>query len=538
MRLVLGIGRPAHKGQIIAHVLTAPKKGEDDAVSVAVEKAADAVLLFLTEGPTRVMNEVNRKGPPGDWSSSSRSTGLFLNASFRGGPGSLPPSRAGPIPWRCFAHFARSAMRVVCISRYARSITAYGTAEETASEVKSVRDLCVRLAVSHVVRNVTPGECADRARALHQGIEETARDMRHGLLRQAAADIDAQVIALGHTEDDAVETLLMRVLAGADVDGFRGIPLRRGPFIRPLLRCTRAEVVAYLRSLDQPWREDPSNADTRFLRNRVRHSLVPLLEEKFPGYRVGLLSLSRKLTLAADLVIGEAARLSWKRTGQGFSLPADEFFAISPSVRARSLLDLYDRMKSEGSLRRLPWRFLEPALGDSSPSGRGSLIRGHGVTLFLRAGRVFWERDIARRGKKGYFIEVSATGDVAIQGAGMHLRVERGPGSATETVGGLSILSREVKPPLVLRSHRRGDEILLDAGPVSVNDIMAGWKIPAPEREMIPLLVDRRGVLAVLGGALGYGTRARADALAAGRGDEERMVVRMECDMEEGREQQ
>ena len=66
MRIVLGIGRPAHKGQIIAHVLTAPKRGEDDSVSQAVEKAADAVLLFLAEGPTRVMNEVNRKGPSGD----------------------------------------------------------------------------------------------------------------------------------------------------------------------------------------------------------------------------------------------------------------------------------------------------------------------------------------------------------------------------------------------------------------------------------------------------------------------------------------
>jgi PTH1 family peptidyl-tRNA hydrolase len=66
MRLVLGIGRPTHKGQIIAHVLTAPRKGEDDAVGQAVQKAADAVLLYLADGPTRVMNEVNRKGPPGE----------------------------------------------------------------------------------------------------------------------------------------------------------------------------------------------------------------------------------------------------------------------------------------------------------------------------------------------------------------------------------------------------------------------------------------------------------------------------------------
>jgi peptidyl-tRNA hydrolase, PTH1 family len=63
-RLVLGIGRPTHKGQVIAHVLTAPRKGEDEGLQEAVEKASAAVLLYATDGPTRVMNEVNRRGSP------------------------------------------------------------------------------------------------------------------------------------------------------------------------------------------------------------------------------------------------------------------------------------------------------------------------------------------------------------------------------------------------------------------------------------------------------------------------------------------
>ena len=63
-RIVLGIGRPAHKGEVVAHVLTAPKKQDEESMREAVEKAADAVLLFVTEGPTKVMNEVNRRGSP------------------------------------------------------------------------------------------------------------------------------------------------------------------------------------------------------------------------------------------------------------------------------------------------------------------------------------------------------------------------------------------------------------------------------------------------------------------------------------------
>jgi len=63
-RIVLGIGRPGHKGEVIAHVLGAPRKGEEELLDLAVETAARAVLLFLTDGPGRVMNEVNRREPP------------------------------------------------------------------------------------------------------------------------------------------------------------------------------------------------------------------------------------------------------------------------------------------------------------------------------------------------------------------------------------------------------------------------------------------------------------------------------------------
>ncbi|HEY9593282.1 MAG TPA: tRNA lysidine(34) synthetase TilS, partial [Spirochaetia bacterium] len=174
--------------------------------------------------------------------------------------------------------------------------------EESAADVRFVEELCRALGVELSVRRIPSGECARRARERHASLEEAARDMRHALLRAVAEEEGATIIALGHTEDDDIETLLMRVLSGADVEGLRGIAPRRGPFLRPLLRCSRAEVIAYLRSLGQPWREDATNADTSFLRNRVRRDLVPLLESEFPGFKAGLRALSRKASIAADLV--------------------------------------------------------------------------------------------------------------------------------------------------------------------------------------------------------------------------------------------
>ena len=407
---------------------------------------------------------------------------------------------------------------------------------ECDADVRFVEALCASLGIPLSVRRVAPGECAARARERRASLEETARDFRLSLLREEATAAGADAIALGHTEDDAVETLLMRVLGGADVEGLRGMTLRRGPFVRPLLRCRRDEVIAYLVSLGQEWRVDATNDDRGFLRNRIRHALVPVLEREFPGYRAGLLLLSRRASLAADLVAGAARGMRWTRERGEFSIPIREFLAAEPAARSFSLLRAYDLVKPAGAPRRLPTRFLDAVVRASALPGAGVLARAHGMVLRTGSGRLSWGPDIARQGKKGYFMEVSATGDIAVRGAGVRLRVQPGREAAPATAGVLTLPACDVKPPLVLRSRRAGDVIALPEGVVSVSGLLAGWKVPARERDRVPILADRDGVLAVLGGALGYRNRTRAGAPSAGSAD--RMVICMERDMEEGREQQ
>jgi tRNA(Ile)-lysidine synthase len=120
--------------------------------------------------------------------------------------------------------------------------------------------------------------------------EDAARRARHELFTSVAARTSINKLALAHTADDQVETFLLRLLRGAGVPGLVGIwPERRiGELrvIRPLLGVRRAEVLDYLRERKLTWREDASNADTRFTRNRVRHELLPFLEREFnPGIR-------------------------------------------------------------------------------------------------------------------------------------------------------------------------------------------------------------------------------------------------------------
>lgn len=408
-------------------------------------------------------------------------------------------------------------------------------APETTGDTSFLQGLCNQLAVPLATGRISPGRCAAQARDERRSLEEVARELRYGILREEADRAGARDIVLGHTRDDLLETLLMRIFQGSDPEGLRGPGVRSGRLVRPLLSCTRDDVTAYLADIGQGWREDPTNQDERFLRNSVRHTLVPALETSVPGWRTGLLALSRKLGLAHEVVQSLAEQLPWTAEAGGFTVGRGDFASALPAVRARSLLTLYDRFRAPASPRRLPWRFLTPVLQEALPPR--IFLRGHGVALVERSGRLRWGPDIASRGEKGYFIEVPASGIISAGETGMRVLVTRCAAGSAAARSGTTLLEENVVPPLVLRSRRKGDEVLLSGGATSVKELLDGWGVPEPERDDVPLLADRRGVLAVLGSALGYTSQAREGAIAGDREDCTRIIVRIEGDREEGREQ-
>lgn len=135
---------------------------------------------------------------------------------------------------------------------------------------------------------VTIGERDVPALAREEGrsLEEAAREARYRFLREVA---HGQPIAVAHHADDQVETLLLHLLRGGGLTGMVGMQPRQQDIIRPLLAVTHAETVAYCRSHGLTPLEDASNVDPRFLRNRVRHELLPLLTSLNPGIRATLL---------------------------------------------------------------------------------------------------------------------------------------------------------------------------------------------------------------------------------------------------------
>jgi tRNA(Ile)-lysidine synthase len=111
--------------------------------------------------------------------------------------------------------------------------------------------------------------------------EDAARRLRYGCLRAMARQRGADRIAIAHTADDQAETILMRLLRGAGLRGLAGIPPRRGAIIRPLIRVQRRDILAFLHTHHIPFREDPSNQQRQYLRNRLRLDLMPHLRQQY-----------------------------------------------------------------------------------------------------------------------------------------------------------------------------------------------------------------------------------------------------------------
>ena len=162
-------------------------------------------------------------------------------------------------------------LHAVCQSLTVIHINHHWRGAESDGDAEFVRDLAAGLSLPCVVADADPGVTGNR--------EEAARDARRAVFRRLMAEGAVSRVALAHTRNDQAETVLFRLLRGAYTTGLAGMrPVTRDGLVRPLLFVTRAEVEAWLQARGYRWREDSSNQDPQFARNRIRHHLLPRLE--------------------------------------------------------------------------------------------------------------------------------------------------------------------------------------------------------------------------------------------------------------------
>ncbi len=262
---------------------------------------------------------------------------------------------------------------------------------DSAADEAHVRALAAELGLPYVsaAENV-----AAHAQAARLSVEEAARELRYRFLFQAARQAGAQAVATGHTADDQAETVLMHFLRGAGLAGLKGMPPRSFlpvfdetiALVRPLLDWTRAETEAYCQKHALLYRIDASNADTAYLRNQLRHELLPQLTKYNPQIRHTLAKTAQALQGDAQL-LAELVDLAWEKAiyaaGNGFlAFDRIELNAMSLALRRNLLRKAAFTLKP--ALRDVDFAALERAAHLKAMDVAGGLkIRVEGPLLYL-----------------------------------------------------------------------------------------------------------------------------------------------------------
>lgn len=249
------------------------------------------------------------------------------------------------------------------------------------------RALCERLRVPLRVARV------DARHAAGQSPEEAARQARYAALTSLARDTGAAAVALGHHADDQVETLLLALSRGAGLPGLAAMAAqaqRQGlVWLRPLLQVPGAEIRDWLRAQGQGWVEDPSNADPRYTRNRIRQQLMPALDAAFPAVR-RTFARSAAHAAQAQAVLDEVAAEDLARIGDPPRIAALQ--TLSRVRQAHVLRHWLARLDATGRAARPSSAQLQ-ALLDQIAACR---TRGHRIELKVGVGQVRREAEVLR----------------------------------------------------------------------------------------------------------------------------------------------
>jgi tRNA(Ile)-lysidine synthase len=407
---------------------------------------------------------------------------------------------------------------------------------EADREEDSVRRLAQDLGLTFVSSSA---DVRGYAEEQSMSLEEAARTLRYRFLFASAREQAAQAVAVGHTADDQVETILMHFLRGAGLSGLKGmeyctiLPVfdAQIPLVRPLLTMWRTETETYCHAHNLEAHIDATNADTVYFRNRLRHELIPELENYNPRLKESILRTS--LSLQGDhAVLQEVIDAAWKNVvrekGKGWvAFDQAELAHLSSGLR-RNVFRLAALLLRPAS-RDIGFEALERANAFSeAPSGRQVDLE-NGLFLFAEAGKIHlaaYEADLplhqwpqvrqplpvgdTRLAEGGTGLELGNGWVMQIETL---LREDDGWRQGTDDWSAWLDADRLPEGGLVIRPRRAGDAISplgMGGQTLKVKDLFINLKIPRRARQQWPLVCAGEQVVWVAGYRIAHPFRITA----------------------------
>ena len=305
-----------------------------------------------------------------------------------------------------------------------------------------------------------------------KGLEAAARDARYGYLKTLPGRI-----ATAHTADDNAETVLMHLIRGTGLKGLGGIAPKSGKLIRPMLTVTRQDVMAFLQEWNLPHVEDQSNHTDQFLRNRLRHHVMPLLNRENPRLAENVSAMAMQLRQEEHYLSRQVEltdRVSVLRE-------------MDPALRNRAL-ESFLRQQGVKEPQREQIQLLKCLVFSNNPSARGAF-----------PGRVTIGREYDRLLRLPQQ-EAPDTAQLTLGSQKLpQWKLEIHVSQAQSLEQGKTVFTVQPEGKIVVRSRLPGDRIRLPGGSKTLKKLFIDEKIPAWERSFLPVLADEKGVLAVVG---------------------------------------
>jgi len=338
-------------------------------------------------------------------------------------------------------------------------------------------------------------------------LQEAARRLRFHFFEQVLRKYDAQKIALGHHADDQVETILLRLMRGAGLQGLKGIlPIREGKVIRPLLEVWRHEIEAFAVKNNIPFLIDSSNLKEDYLRNRLRLSLIPLLEKEYqPNLKEILLRTSAILREENDFLEKEAEKIYQnmvKAKGESLTFHYPAYRSLHPAMQWRviqkMLRTIYGEEKEDLEISKTFKRLRQPPPSFVLEFPLGICMEKRYETVSLGKKKV--------EAIPPFEVELVSPGRTLIKEIGrevvteeMEVEGQSGfPKGSSET----AFLDYQILQfPLRIRNFRPGDRFqpLGVKGSQKLKEFFIDHKIPRFERSKIPLLISGERIVWVVG---------------------------------------
>lgn len=393
----------------------------------------------------------------------------------------------------------------------------HGLRPESAREEDLVHEVCNRWQIPFYSEKVDVADEACRAR---KSLEEAGRDCRYRYFAHLAQQLGANRIATAHHQNDQAESVLLHLLRGSGIRGLQGMLPVNGELIRPLLCVDRQRIEQYAREHHIPYCQDESNQDPVFMRNRIRLKLIPFLEQDFNPRIVDGLNRLAAIAQEENQALEQYTEQLWPQVAR----EEGDSVQLSIPELARQPAALQNR---------LIYKALREVSGSSDWGGNDirrirDLLTGSGSSRVLKlghhtqVGQVYDRLLLARHLKESPPFCYSATipGQVDIPETGITYVLEVVDRERWEPQADTTYLDMDqLSGPFLIRSRQKGDRFspVGFTGSKSLKKYFMEQKIPARERNKIPLFVSGQKIYAVLG--------HRVDQQAAVKTSTQRILV-------------